>query len=332
MIGAAGLILLASAASSRDSLLAQTQGNVEVWMHAFETMHGEELLCAEYLFENIPRLDRLEMTVEALEDHILGALEARNAFYRGDSLPDSLFLPFVLDYRVGQEPVTPYRIFLGEFWKHKAPGETDPMAVAALMVREIGSRTAVAEPGYLGGVEPPLAVLESASGTPGECTVLLCASLRSLGIACRQVDGWFAGPDGGARRWVEVWTAQGEWLPVLPPWEDVPEGFHGLALAVCEAAGEIVTEGRAPVGRLVVEPSEAHSGEEWMGSVNVPVRSGYVPLDWTGFDPAAGDTLILGAGEYLLCVSRREPCGGVLMRAETVVVEPGSDLVFRPFR
>jgi hypothetical protein len=46
----------------RDSLLAQTQGNVEVWMHAFETMHGEELLCAEYLFENIPRLDRLEMT------------------------------------------------------------------------------------------------------------------------------------------------------------------------------------------------------------------------------------------------------------------------------
>jgi hypothetical protein len=332
MIGAAGLILLATATSSRDSLLAQTQGNVEVWMHAFETMQGEELLCAEYLFENIPRLDRLEMTAEALEDHILGAIRARSACYGGHPLPDSLFLPFVLDYRIGQEPVTPYRKALGEFWGALLPGGADPLSAAVLLTSEIGSRTAVTEPGYLGGVEPPLAVLESASGTPGECTVLLCASLRSLGFACRQVDGWFAGPDGGARRWVEVWTVEGEWLPVLPPWEDVPEGFQGLALAVCEATGEAVTEGRAPVGRLVVEPSGAPSGEEWMGSVNVPVGSGYIPLDWTGFDPAAGDTLVLGAGEYLLCVSRREPDGGVHMRAMTVVVEPGSDLVFRPFR
>ncbi len=329
---AAGLFLLLFEASLLDSLLAQTQGNTGVWMQAFENLEGEELLCAEYLFENIPRLDRLEMTGEALEDHVMGALGARHLFYDGESIPDSVFLPFVLDYRVDQEPVTPYRKALGGFWRDAVSGDSDPHSAATVICREIGSRTAITQPGYLGGVEPPLAVLESASGTPGECTVLLCSSLKSLGVACRQVDGWFSGPDGGRRRWVEVWTGAEGWKPVLPPWEDVPEGFRGLALAVCEAAGEIVTEGRAPVGRLVIAPSEVPSGEEWMGTVNIPVTSGYIPLDWTGFDPAAGDTLVLGAGEYLLCVCRREPWGGVLMRTETVVLEPGSDLVFRPFQ
>lgn len=63
-------------------------------------------------FRSIPRLDRLEMTAEALNGHISGALDRRDAF--GEELSDSIFLTCVLEYRVDQKPVSTYRAFLRE--------------------------------------------------------------------------------------------------------------------------------------------------------------------------------------------------------------------------
>lgn len=317
---------------SLDSLMALTPGNQAVWLHALATLSGGELQCADYLLRTVPRLDRLEMTEEALLDHIHGAMGSRYRFYGQGELSDSLFLSCILYYRVDQEPVTGYRSGLSEYWNGLLPAPAaDPFETALMISEEILSRTEVTEQGYLGGIEPPLVTLASGSATPTECTVLLCSSLKALGVASRQVDGWFSGEDGGRRRWLQILVSEGGWRPLTLPWEPVPQDFAGLSLAVCEASGEIVTGSLVDTGLIRIVPPEAPLEGQWEGTVSIPVRGGFLPLDWLWFDPSTADSIELGPGDYLLCVSRREPCGGVFMRTAMVSVEPGSTLSFRPF-
>ena len=319
------------APATRDSLLAETHGNREVWEDAFLYLSGEELRCAEYLFMSIPRLDRLEMTREALLDQIRGALSTRNSYYPEGTLPDSLFLSCILFFRVDQEPVTGYRDALGRYWDRElTSGTSDVLMTASRVAETVHAMLEPAEQGYLGGIEPPLVVLSAAGATPAESTVLFCASLKSLGIAARQITGWFHGEDGGRRRWVEVWLPEGRWEPLALRWEPVPEGFSGLALAVSETSGEAVTRHYVETGLIRILPGDEPPEEEWMGTVSIPVRSGYIPLDWVWFAPGTADSLELGPGSYLICTGRRNADGSVTMLTEMVTLEPGGDRGFRP--
>lgn len=45
--------------AERDSLLADTPGNQDMWTEAFDNLTGDELWCAGYLFGSIPRLTGL---------------------------------------------------------------------------------------------------------------------------------------------------------------------------------------------------------------------------------------------------------------------------------
>lgn len=312
------------AASERDSLLEDTQGNRDVWTSAFEVLDGEELRCAEHLFGSIPRLDRLEMTTEVLNDHISGALEtARECF---PALPDSIFLTCLLEYRVDQEPVSAYRTSLREHWSRKFPDASgDPHGTALQIANSISDEVDIHEQGYLGGVEPPLIVLSAGTATPVECTVLLCASLRSVGIAARQITGWFGGEQGGMRRWVEVYSPDNGWMPVTLPWETVPAGFEGLALAVWETTGGFVTKSAVETGMAVIVPPAEPPAGEWTGTVCVPVRNGFLPLDWVWFDPTVPDTVELGAGDYLFCASTRTPDGQLEVHARLTSIAPGGE-------
>jgi hypothetical protein len=317
-------------AAERDSTLNDTPGNQHMWSEALGNLTGDELWCAEYLFASIPRLDRLEMTNDALHDHIRGALDRRSLFR--DELPDSIFLPCVLEYRIDQEPVSAYRAYLREHWVPLLPdGIHDPHEIARMMVNTLETEIEIREQGYLGGVEPPLVVLAARSATPVECTVLLCASLRSMGVAVRQIVGWFRGENGGTHRWVEVYSREDGWRPLALPWESVQSDFGGLALAVWETTGESVTGGTVEVGRVIVIPPEDLPAGEWTGTVSVPVKGGFLPLDWAWFDPTRPDTIELGAGDYLVCVSTRSPEGDLRVFAVEVTLEPNSEQVVQPF-
>jgi len=327
LIGMTGVLTPAE----RDSLLEDTPGNTAVWSEAFDNLTGDGLWCADYLFGNIPRLDRLEMTAEALNDHIRGALDRRSESEAG--LPDSIFLTCVLDYRVDQEPVSAYRASLREYWMTVLSAEvSDPGETARTMVSILEEGIEISKQGYLGGVEPPLVVLSTGNATPVECTVVLCASLRSMGVPARQIVGWFGGEEGGTRRWVEVYSCESGWIPLSLPWEPVPDGFEGLALAVWETTGELVTSSLTDTGRMIVVPAEEPPPGEWTGTVSAPVKGGFTPLDWAWFDPAVPDTIELGAGDYLLCVSSRTGDGQLRILAREVTLEAHGELLLQMFR
>jgi len=273
-----------------DSLLAETQGNAEMWGDYLDEAGGDTLECALYLLREVPRLDRLEMTPQALDDHILGALAHRG------SIPDSVFLDCLLWYRVSREPVTAYRERLAAFWTHR--GSESPEDLSRWMATNLD--TIPRE--FLGGMQPPAGVLESGAGTEAELQVLLVASLRSLGWPARVVKGWFTGPEGGERTWAEVWS-DGDWQAV-----DLPN-MEGLMLAVEESHGIPLTSRHAATGSLLTVPPQ------WEGdfrvSLNLPVRGRWLPLDWAMPASEGPDTLILGAGELLVMLTRRLPAGGV---------------------
>lgn len=290
VILACAMGLTPGADAETDSLLAETQGNAEIWRGYLEESGGDTLECALHLLREVPRLDRLEMTPQALDDHIGGALAHRG------SIPDSVFLDCLLWYRVSREPVTAYRERLALFWAHR--GVDGPEGLSRWMAANLDTI-----PGeFLGGMQPPAGVLESGAGTGAELQVLLVASLRSLGWPARVVKGWFAGPDGGERTWAEVWMDEG-WQAVDPP------DMEGLVLAVEESHGMPLTSRHAATGSLLTVPPQREG--DFRVSLNLPVRGRWLPLDWAIPAAEGPDTLVLGEGELLVMLTRRLPAGGV---------------------
>ena len=295
------MILLLSLCLNLDSLLAETQGNQIVWRHYMSSLQGEELQCCMFLLENIPRLDRLEMTAEMLDDHILHSL----AFRAG--LPDSVFFSGLLWYRSSVEPVSSFRGVLWEFWAES--GIDDPQG----MISWTEDSITVLPRRYLGGMNSPLQVLDSRSGTGEEIRVLQAASLRSLGYPVRTVFGWFRGLEGGEDSWLEVWE-DGSWKPLRGD-------FGDLVLAVEKTGGEFLTENYTETFTLITAPPDTSEGE-FMVSLNAPVAGRFLPLDWA----LNADTIHPGTGELLVMATRRLPSGAVEVWNTFLVGDPGDTL------
>ncbi len=323
------LLLICTALSltpaERDSILAETQGNEEFWLEILGSTEGEVLEEIEYLLETIPRLDRLEMTEVALMDHVLAAIDTRDRFY--DSLPDSLFRQCLVQYRIDEEPVTPYRSSLSGFWAARLILEGAAIYPTAEEIASwIDSNMEVHEYDYLGGVGDPVSVLNARGGTERELRVLLCASLKSLGIASRPVQGWFSGREGGSRRWIEIWDGS-EWIPLTSASDSIPEGWEGLALALVPTEETFVTASYVPTALLTTRPVSDALEDEWTATLSIPIEGRFLPLDWIWFETTEPDTVEVGHGPYVLMVSFRRPSGAVDIWLEDFSAIPGDTVL-----
>lgn len=304
--------------AERDSLLAHTPGNDAFWSEVLSGSRGAMLDCIDGLFATIPRLDRLEMTSEALMDHVIGAMDSREIWF--ESMPDSIFLNFLLQYRFDEEPVSPYRTPLVTYWTTWiADTDTTVAAVTESIARSIG-RMRVRPYDFMGGVASPCDVLASGGGTPVELRVLLGSSLRALGIPVRPVLGWFQGPQGRESGWLEYWNGDG-WaqLPLLS--DSLPDGFAGLSLAV--AGGEYITGEIVPCGKIAFQPVSVAS-DSLLLAVSIPCPGRYVALDWLDTDPAVPCSVELGEGAYMIHLSRRLSSGAVRLASMPVDVVAGT--------
>jgi hypothetical protein len=311
--------------TERDSILAETQGNEQFWLEILGSTDGEILKEIEYLLETIPRLDRLEMTEAALMDHVLGAIDSRDIFY--ENLSDSLFRQCLVQYRIDEEPVTPYRSSLCSFWATRlAPEGAAVYATAEEITSWIDSNMEVHDYDYLGGIGDPVSVLHAGGGTLRELRILLCASLKSLGIASRPVQGWFSGREGGSRRWIEIWDGS-EWIPLASASDSIPEDWEGLALALVPTDEIFVTASYVPTVLLTTQPIPDAQGEEWTATLSIPIEGMLMPLDWIWFDTTEPDTIRVGPGPYILMVSFRRPSGAVDLWLDEFTVLPGDTLL-----
>ncbi|MEA3409447.1 MAG: hypothetical protein U9Q95_03770, partial [Candidatus Eisenbacteria bacterium] len=108
-----GNVLLLSQQADRDEFGRSLEDAGRNWTelaNAVRALDGEEREACIRLVNGMPHLDRLEMTAETLLEHVEYAYRVRTEMPY--DVPDAMFDPYILTYRVEEEPVDPWRAAL----------------------------------------------------------------------------------------------------------------------------------------------------------------------------------------------------------------------------
>lgn len=288
------VILLISPAE-RDSLLAEIPFNAGFWENAFSQHSGDTLLYYEHIFLTISKDDRDDMTAVILEDHVLSAMNTRNTWY--EFLPDSIFLRYLLPFRIANEPLSSYRSALGAWLGRRVqPGET-----AVAMAEEVKDviTHAISITGYNHGdpVLTPTQILPMGRASREGRWVLLGASLRTMGIPVRPVQGWFPGVDRNLYLWFDIWTGE-EWHSIssgMPPVEYVKAAIEYPSM-------RNITGRYRDTGTLLTIPLVDFNEEGWLVELLIPSGDDTTIIDNVYIEPYERVSTELGAGEFLLRV------------------------------
>ncbi len=185
-------------ASGRDSVL------FSVFNHELTTAEREGL---EFLYAYMPLSDLAMNDGHYYLRQVQTALEAREHFSWGNTIPEDIFLHFVLPYRVNNEYTdTARQVFYKEL-KERLGGMD--MTTAALEVNHWCHEKVI----YKSTDERtsgPLTTVRTAFGRCGEESTFTVSAMRVAGIPARQVytPRWAHTDDNHA--WVEVWI-DGKW-------------------------------------------------------------------------------------------------------------------------
>lgn len=136
----------------------------------------------EFLYAYMPLSDLSMKDGNYYLAQVKSALEARSFFNWGKSVPEDIFLHFVLPYRVNNEYTdTARQVFLAEL---KTRIKDMPMAEAALEVNHWCHEKVI----YKGTdirTSGPLTTVRTAFGRCGEESTFTVAAMRSVGIPAR---------------------------------------------------------------------------------------------------------------------------------------------------
>jgi hypothetical protein len=332
----AGVLDLATDAD-RDALASSLEDAGRNWSElarALELLGGEERDAAVWLVNGAPHLDRLEMTAETLVEHVRYAFLARHEMPY--TIPDDKFRPYILTYRIEEEPVDPWRKELYERYGPVAK-EAGGIAQAARAVNlDLADRVAEREREFFGPRQSPLMTLRSGSGTEAEIAILACAVMKAIGIPSRQASVRALGAESQGASWVEIFDGD-TWLPLYPLEPGALGDFgwierghpENVTVVATRSAFEsvLVTERYTETG--VVDFTFVADGEPAGGyehfSVSVLNRGALVPLD--ALEAVADDDgrfeAVLGDGRYVLLAGARDGRGNPFVRMREILVEPG---------
>lgn len=171
------------------------------------SMTTNERQCMEFLYQWMPLNDYADYSPQFFLDNTRAALNARNNTPWGQTLPDSLFMHFVLPVRVNNEQLDSFRTT----YQHELLSRVEGMSMseAALEINHWCHEHVTYMPSDA-RTSSPLATMRTATGRCGEESVLTVAALRAVGLPARQVytPRWAHTDDNHA--WIEVWT-DGHW-------------------------------------------------------------------------------------------------------------------------
>ncbi len=161
----------------------------------------------QFLYAYSPLSDLANLDGSYFLGQVNAALAARDTFSWGSQIPESLFLHFVLPFRVNNENPDTARQYI--FAELKDRVKHLSLYDAALEVNH-WCHEKVTYRASDGRTSAPLATIRTAWGRCGEESTLTVAALRAVGIPARQVytPRWAHTDDNHA--WVEVWV-DGVW-------------------------------------------------------------------------------------------------------------------------
>lgn len=287
-------VLLLSPAE-RDSILAEMPSNAGFWEQTFSRYSADTLTYCESLFLTISPEDRESITTAILEDHLLNALNSRYSFY--NDLPDSIFMHYLLPYRINNEPLSSYRSVL-EAWisRRVQPAET-PVEMAEAIRDVITHTIDLTESASDDPVLTPTQIIPSGQASTEARWILLGASLRTFGIPARPVRGWFPGVDRNLYLWFDIWTGDG--------WQNLSNGtppLEYLKAAIEHPSMTNITADYRNTGTLLTTPLVDYIEDSWSVKLLLPSGDDFTVIDNLHIDPYERVSTELGTGEYVLRV------------------------------
>lgn len=314
--------------------LADAGGNWHELAGAVRALDGEERAACVALIRGMPHLDRLEMTAETLTEHVRLAFRARSEMPYG--VPDDMFEPYILTYRIEEEPVEPWRAQLYERFAPTAIREGGIVATARALNIELNHSVEERDSGFFGPRQSPLLTLKSGSGTQAEIAILACAALKAVGIPSRQAAVRALGEEEDGAHWIEIYDGS-NWLPLFPLDPEALGDFGHLELdhpknvTVVSSRSSfervLVTEHYTETGSIefsFVDDGSPAAGFEHF-SVNVLNNGALVPLD--SLEAVADEdgrfAAVVGEGSYVALAGIRDAVGNPFVMMREVDVAPG---------
>ncbi len=328
--------------SLRESLFetySDALGNWRELADFVSSYEGEPLLDAIWLVNTMPHLDRLLATKRILSEHLDFAYRARdNAAW---PVPDSMFRPYILAYRLSYEPVTPWRKLFYDEFSAKAFEAGNPRDAAKMVNRWVAENIDTSGYDFFGGMQSPDMTFRRRKGSRREISALTNAILKSLGIPTRNATIRTIRGEGRGMSWVEIFDADsGEWVPLYPR---KPEHFGDFGYPAREHPGKItvvtvvagfemnlVTSDYAETGYLKAHFTKGGKPAGAWGHFSVCVfgNGAYWPLDEIGAEAdSAGDFEIeLGTGDYALQCGMRDRTGSVWVQTVPIKIQKGDTI------
>ncbi|WP_163717847.1 transglutaminase domain-containing protein [Mangrovibacterium lignilyticum] len=181
--------------------------NIHVWDIFDQPLTDDERQAMEYLYAYMPLSDLGDLPADFFLANVRKSLQTREDMTWGKSVPEDLFLHFVLPVRINNENLDSFRIVMYDEIKARVQGMK--MEEAALEINHWCHEKVV----YRGTdirTSAPLSTIRKAFGRCGEMSTFTVSALRAAGIPARQVytPRWAHSDDNHA--WVEVWV-DGVW-------------------------------------------------------------------------------------------------------------------------
>ncbi|WMJ89416.1 transglutaminase-like domain-containing protein [Anaerocolumna sp. MB42-C2] len=130
------------------------------------------------VLESLTAKDKTDITAEILEEHLLAALPFI------DPYEEKIFITYLLNPRIKNEPITKYRTYINDFFspEEKEIYRKQPRLIWEWINKNIQSRTEKEHPNV---VTTPVGCLKSGFGCELSKKILFVAIARTLGLAAR---------------------------------------------------------------------------------------------------------------------------------------------------
>jgi len=348
----AGAATTVAAPPDADSIRSRAERNLSRHVDAVplrawrDACPAEEAAAIDFLFAWLPPPDLAAWRAEAVIEDVRLALETRRASPWRAQIPEEVFRRWVLPHRVAQEPPQP--------WRQKLHGMLAPR------VRGLSLRDAILETNRFcreqatfiptsARDQGPLTTMRRGLGRCEEETILFISAARSVGIPARPAwtPWWMSGDNNHA--WVEAWDGERwRYLGACEPaaaldeaWFTEPARRAGLVLSGAYGEGPVAGE----------ELYSAAAGVTLLNSTGVYTTPGRLSVEWADAAPgadtaraservfvhvfnsgslavlaefAAGASILLGPGDYVVTAAPEGRAAGAFVR-----VEPGAPAVAR---
>jgi len=328
-----------SAQGVADALVDAGANWTQLW-GALESIEGTLWTHGCWLIANMPHLDRLEMTKNTFLEHVRFAYATRTDLpYK---VPDELFREYILTYRIGDEPVRPWR---SAIWFEHADLKGDTMTNTARRINQwVFENLKVRERGFFGPRPDPLSIIAAGSGTQSDIATVAIAMCKTFGVAARQTSLAVPGEESDPRTWLEIYTDDGRWVPMYPDnpgmfgnprWIEHEKPHNVTVVSSSSAFTSIqVTSNYTPTGTIkLLFTRNGESVPDWESfSISAWNDGAWLPLDDLGFDleesrmsaeKTEGFEAILGDGFYLVQAGARNARGDAYVQTFPVSLDAG---------